>query len=484
MKAKYSLAVLARRAGVLGSVLLLATALSLRAESPSELLEKGIYSEETKGDLDGAMKLYQQVVEQGKAGEAVAAEAQYRLGVCLYKKKQFGEASAAFEKLLQDFPTQKELVAKAQEYLAGTVVLLPAPWTDGEELQMDLKFATGVRFGVARLRMNAGETNGHKTWQAQSYLHVGVSQISRVVADADSFRPLQSYWKHSLLGTADATYTPTNVTIRLLGKEEPVNVNPNGLVYDNEECIQLIRRLPLATNYSTTVRVLTSLGGGSIIPVKLSVPAVEKVEAPAGAFDCYKVELGLMGTKQTFWYSVDSHRYLVKFEAGGLVAELTSVSQHRPGEAISYQAPTFSVSAPGDWLFFRPDSKSGKAKALLYVMAPNGEGYGEVWVKPLDKLAPAAQESPRAFTDAFLAERADENDLKVRAGSWEGRSVAGQPGASFIADFTEADQKKVAYGVSSFGTSNAVQFVLQVPAGDFETLRPQFETVINSFKWR
>src|SRR5437879_11660224 len=89
----------------------------------SDLLEKGIYSEETKGDLDAAMKLYQQIVAEGKEGQAVAAQAQYRLGVCHYKKKNFTAATAAFEKLAKDYPDQKELVALAREYLAGAVAL-------------------------------------------------------------------------------------------------------------------------------------------------------------------------------------------------------------------------------------------------------------------------------------------------------------------------------------------------------------------------
>jgi len=61
-------------------------------DSPSDTLEQGIYSEETKGDLDGAMQLYQKVITQAKADQASAAQAQYHLGVCYYKKKDFSDA--------------------------------------------------------------------------------------------------------------------------------------------------------------------------------------------------------------------------------------------------------------------------------------------------------------------------------------------------------------------------------------------------------
>src|SRR5947208_12233716 len=76
------------------------------AASLSELLEKGIYSEETKGDVDAAMKLYEQIVAEGKGGQAVAAQAEYRLGVCYYKKKNYAKATATFEKLIKDYPEQ------------------------------------------------------------------------------------------------------------------------------------------------------------------------------------------------------------------------------------------------------------------------------------------------------------------------------------------------------------------------------------------
>src|SRR5438045_987908 len=104
---------------IFSSISLLTAGHPAWAASPSELLQSGIYSEETKGDLDDALKLYQQVVAEAKGAQAVAAQAQYHLGLCYYKKKNYTAANAAFEKLAKDYPEQKELVALASEYLAG-----------------------------------------------------------------------------------------------------------------------------------------------------------------------------------------------------------------------------------------------------------------------------------------------------------------------------------------------------------------------------
>ncbi len=37
-------------------------------------------------------------------------------------------------------------------------------------------------------------------------------------------------------------------------------------------------------------------------------------------------------------FSDDAHRYLVKFEAGGALAELASIAQRKAGEAIEYRS--------------------------------------------------------------------------------------------------------------------------------------------------
>src|SRR3954465_9893701 len=77
------------------AIALSASTVIAASASPSELLEKGIYSEETKGDLDAAIVIYQQVVSEVKAGQSLAAQAQFRLAQCYLKKKKTAEANAA-----------------------------------------------------------------------------------------------------------------------------------------------------------------------------------------------------------------------------------------------------------------------------------------------------------------------------------------------------------------------------------------------------
>ena len=492
MKRMNHFSIRARRTGaalfLLAVTSVLGTTQLAAAASPSELLEQGIYSEETKGDVDAALKLYQQVVTEAKAGQAVAAQAQYRLGICYYKKKNYGEANAAFEKLLKDYPDQKDLIALANKYLASAMPLMPAPWADGEEMQLDIKFPSGVKIGAASYRVHEGETNGQKIWRLRTRLFAAASQQgSRVEVEADSFKPLHCRWKISTIGECDVTYLPGHAELKMIGQDEVRNIDLSGVVYDNEEVAQLIRRLPLASGYKTTVHTFTGLGGGNIIPVQVAVTGSEKLEVPAGTFDCYKVELSLTGQSQAFWYSTDEHHYLVQFKGGGVVAVLTAVTQRKAGEPTPFQdaAFGFSLAAPADWMFYRMDQKEEKNKTRVMVLDPEGIATSVVSVGIRKLLSPEAQQSLRAWAEKEISQgegRESLKELQIRPDSWKDRTVAGQPGLSLIGDYGEGAEKKIGYVVFTLGNTNAAMFGLIAKAKDFEAFQPKFEAIVDSYK--
>jgi tetratricopeptide (TPR) repeat protein len=458
----------------------LAANTAIGAAAPSELLEQGIYSEETKGDLDAALQLYQKVIAEGKAGEAVAAQAQYRLGVCYYKKKDYTAANTAFEKLLKDYPDQKEYVKLANQYLIGAVALLPAPWADGEELKMDIKFPTGYKIGAAHYTVDAGETNGQKIWRLGMALSVGIFQGSRSEVEADSFKPLHCRWKHSLIGEADTTYFPGYAEVKLKGKDEVKKVELEGVIYDNEEAAELIRRLPLATNYSTTLRILTGLGGGNIIPIKIEVTGIDTVKVPAGTFESYRVELQTV--HQTFWYSTDAHHYIVKFEAGGVAAELSEVNVRKPGDTVKYNGPGFSLAAPSDWFFCPIEDREDKAKTLVMLVDPDGATTSRLTLRSLDALVPEAKKSVRAWAEYQVAQAAKlMKDLKVRPESWQDRTLSGNPAVGLTADYVGTEHNDIAYGVFTFNGTNAMELYFSIAADQFDSFRPVFDAIINSY---
>jgi hypothetical protein len=118
------------------------------------------------------------------------------------------------------------------------------------------------------------------------------------------------------------------------------------------------------------------------------------------------------------------------------------------------------------------------------MLDPGGRGAAETRAQPLDTLKPDARKSVRAWAESINAKDSDARETKVRADSWQERKVAGKSGISFIADFEEANVKKVAYGVCTFEAKDAVLFNLEVPFKDFEDLKPAFDAIVDSYKAR
>jgi tetratricopeptide (TPR) repeat protein len=98
-----------------------ATGEMARAESASVLLEKGIYAEETAGNVDEAMSIYQKIIADEQANRQAAAQAYYRLGKCYQKKGDNNKAVELFQKLIANYPEQKELIEKVKSFVPATL---------------------------------------------------------------------------------------------------------------------------------------------------------------------------------------------------------------------------------------------------------------------------------------------------------------------------------------------------------------------------
>ena len=105
---------------------------SAAAQPASDLLQSGIFSQNTLGDVDGAIRIYRQILDSGPGLRLYAAQAQYRLGTCLLRKGDIPGATRAFEAVIKNYPEERELVARAREGMLRPDGLLPAPWGETE----------------------------------------------------------------------------------------------------------------------------------------------------------------------------------------------------------------------------------------------------------------------------------------------------------------------------------------------------------------
>lgn len=468
---------------LLAAAALLAFTSTAFAQDAAALLEKGVYTEETRGDITAALAIYEQALEAAQASESLAAQALYRMASCHLKQNDTAGATALLERIIEDYPEQEDWVARARLLLPDELNLLPAPWRNGEVMILNLRFPAGTKVGMSALFANLSSAANRQVWIVGRRLTAVGNQIaSSVTTDALTFQPLKSHWKHSVIGEASAEFQPGLVKITSADgslKEVPLDKT----VWDNEQVLHLIRRLPLEAGYKATVRILSTLGGGAVIPIVAEVTGREEIEVPAGKFNTWKVVL--QPVQQAFWYSADEHKYLVKMEAGGIVGELARVEHRVPGEPNIHGDPDlgFSLRVPRGWFIYEAEADKEERKKALLLLDPKAAAINTLGVQPITSL-PEDARTLRSWAEN-RAEHGSKfsRDYKVRPDSWTELEVGGYPALSFVADFTETGSGKamVHYSVVVFSPSMAANFFSRVPRDRFEAFKPELGQVIGGF---
>ena len=100
---------------VIGGILFAASAPAL-AENASALYQEGLMKENGEGDLDAAIEVYRKIVSEHADTTEVAARAQLRIGMC-YEKLGREQATEAYQKVIERFPGEAEIVQQARERL-------------------------------------------------------------------------------------------------------------------------------------------------------------------------------------------------------------------------------------------------------------------------------------------------------------------------------------------------------------------------------
>jgi len=142
------------------------------AQSGYDLFQKGLVQERTEGDLDEAIRLYKQIVEDFKDDRVLVAKALVQMGGC-YEKLGTAEARTAYERVVREYADQLEIVAQARVRLAAlggpgavgglvTRRILTDASGVGEVLTADGKYIRGIdrdTGDVVQLEVASGQTS-------------------------------------------------------------------------------------------------------------------------------------------------------------------------------------------------------------------------------------------------------------------------------------------------------------------------------------
>jgi Tol biopolymer transport system component len=129
---------------------LVCTASAVQSSSDHKVLfEKAKFTMETKGDLKGAINLFEEIIKKYPNERDYAAKSLYLIGVCYEKlgERQSQQAQAAFQRLVKDYPDQTDAVNMAKERLARLTASLE-------------KAAPGPAFRKIRIPFELSEWSG------------------------------------------------------------------------------------------------------------------------------------------------------------------------------------------------------------------------------------------------------------------------------------------------------------------------------------
>jgi hypothetical protein len=231
---------------------------------------------------------------------------------------------------------------------------------------------------------------------------------------------------------------------------------------------------------------------GAVADCNVAVVGKERVNAEAGTFDCYRVNLTMYSgdnkpQEYSLWISADEHRYLVRYIVGtSTILELTEVAVADKDTPLIFDDDELgcTVAVPYGWRFYKHKVEPGffvellvpelKAQATLCVLpAPAGTITAEV-----------ARNDITTFTKLFRG-------YTVRRGGIKITSMGQLTAVQYIADFFEEanavrkypQPKEMTEYRTYIGASDKVYlFVFRAEKNEFDDLRGEFDAIIQSFK--
>lgn len=472
----------------------LALGATTSAQSAAELLERGIYAEETQGDHSAAIEIYKQIVADTHADRPTIAGALLRLGICYLKIDRQADAVRIFQRLEKGYSEQVALVAQIPRN-AARAKLLPVPWRDQDERLVLRRVGTRGEMGshVFILVLQARRHDDSTTSLVID------SQISRsmILVDTDTFQPKERLFQAFRTAAAaqrwTATYKPESVTLMRTAEGRSVtrDISVTQSLLDFDQIFHFLRRVPLEPGFAMRVPVVPRTLSQTY-DASIRVIGRETVTVPYGTFEALKVDVVVEdlitdrfpfgASRKTCWYSTDQPKYLLRVEESGFTWELADVQIGKPMTAAHFEDDTvgLSLGAPAGWVILR-GSRLDEA-LFVHLVAPGSVTLAELKVEPLS--APDSK-----LTALKMAEQRFERATGIMRGSREEpTSIAlGDVAAAKVCFdyFSAARYPRVEYGFFFVhGGYRGTLTFSSIERDDWDTLKPTLDEIAGSLRFR
>jgi hypothetical protein len=370
-----------------------------------------------------------------------------------------------------------------------TLKLEAAPWVDGETLRYDLNTMFGAKIGeIIYTVENLLRTDNNDICRIESYMNVAANnmqQFTQVDARIDNMTPIFGRTKNQL-GDFEANYLPNkiNLTTKISSKSQVKEFTPYETVYDNEEALYLIRRMPLAENYIGKFNIFP-VQSGAICQCEIKVTGKEQITVPAGTFDCFKVELtvfanGIKALQHNVWVSADKNKYMVKYDSGQTIMELSHIgfTTNAPNETIQEGV---SFKLPAGW-YSMINQREGGYKFSIQIISPQIENWAVLTAAEGEGLSSLFSSPKQAAQGDIGVLKGFFKNYTVRENSWKDLTIDATPAASYEADYEDNNIAMVEYRTYILGKSTIYWFVFRVEKNKFDEIKAELDSIINSFR--
>jgi len=367
----------------------------------------------------------------------------------------------------------------------ATLELQPAPWPKSEVMRLRLVTPAGMEVGEQIWTVQADKADDVEAWRIESRMTIPVNnawQFTQVLTRQDTFAPITGVTRHQG-GEFDARYGKNAVELTTTMKDNLTSrtMDIDRKVFDNEQAIYVIRRMPLAEGYNGSFWIFP-VQSSVVVECRINVTGKETIKTPAGEFECFALELRVFAGNtcaltHRLWISTDQHRYLVKYDADTVVMELVEAGPWvKQPTTYTNREVGAAVTVPTGWFVYENQTPL-PYKFMLYLLSPEMK----VWSVLATTELSLAEATPKEVADGDIQVlKGYFKGYTVREGSWADVTVAGRPAIRFVADYQDDGRTMVEERTYILGESMVYWFVFRVEKALFDQHKPVFEKIVSS----
>ena len=389
---------------------------------------------------------------------------------------------------IKNSPPSKSLESHLFDFLKTaqkdkSLHLQAIPWKSGEVLRYRLLTKTGMEMGTMIWAVSDAAQDGKSCWKIEQRLVIplsGTIMSPFVVAEKESFIPLSSRTAHQL-GTVEATYLPGKVLLRNKGADTPREVMVPDPIYDNEQALFLMRRLPLADAFQTTFPIMSVLSGVSSLESCVRVMGRETLAVASESYDCWKVRIEvyagtIKAVEQMIWFTVEGH-VPVKFVADQLDIELAE--QTTAGQtAMELKNHAVTLHLPDSWFGYELPT-IGKGSEIVHLLPPDMKIEAMLCKTVRQPAAMGVKEISRRDIEVLKSYL---KNYTVRENSVVEKEINGASAYLYAADYEDQGKPKTEYRAYYVVDSRVFWFVFRMDADCFLDAKSQLDELMNGLE--